>query len=114
MIVAFYGFSRAQATAAWRARVTSLRSLFRCLRNVVSNTIRPFFVNLYVILRAVGPSENRSSKSPSPRLLDNGILAVEPSAANRSITTTVRSHSAPSSERIQTTTSSWSSKSDTP
>ena len=80
----------------------------------MSNTIRPFFVNLYVTRRAVGPSENRSSNKPSPRLLDNGIRAVEPSADNRSITTTVRSHSASSSECIQTTTSSWSSKSDTP
>ena len=40
-----HGYRFAHAVAALRARVISLRSLLRCLRNVVSRMIRPSLVN---------------------------------------------------------------------
>ena len=40
-----HGYRFAHAVAALRARAISLRSLLRCLRNVVSRMIRPSLVN---------------------------------------------------------------------
>lgn len=73
-----------------RARSISTLSLLRYLRNVVSSTIRPSFVNLIVIRRDVGPNVNRNSKSPYPKLRENGIRAREPRSDSRSTRTTTR------------------------